>query len=72
MKRIFNFLFFTLSIGVFAQTADNYINEKINKLISPPSQEAYKLGTFGNIPVGFINGTPNISIPLVKDRKSVV
>ncbi|WP_394775816.1 hypothetical protein [Flavobacterium sp.] len=33
--------------------------------IVPPSPSAYSLGNYGNIPVGLVNGTSNINIPLL-------
>ncbi|EJL63975.1 RHS repeat domain-containing protein [Flavobacterium sp. CF136] len=33
--------------------------------IIPPSPSAYSLGNYGNVPVGLVNGTANIDIPLL-------
>ncbi|WP_124020663.1 RHS repeat protein [Flavobacterium aquariorum] len=33
--------------------------------IVPPSPSAYSLGNYGNVPVGLVNGTSNIDIPLL-------
>lgn len=42
----------------------NYLYDKISQITSPPSQEAYNLGTYGEIPLGLSTGAPNVSIPL--------
>lgn len=33
--------------------------------IFPPSPEAFKLGSYGNTPVGMFTGTPNIDVPIM-------
>lgn len=33
--------------------------------IFPPSPEAFKLGSYGNIPIGMFTGAPNIDIPIM-------
>lgn len=64
MKKI-NYLILTLlNVFLYSQLQKNYEYEKITNITSPPSQEAYKLGTFGSLPVGLVTGTPNISVPL--------
>lgn len=37
--------------------------------IIPPSPEAYKLGTYGNAPIGLFTGTPEINIPILTYRE---
>jgi len=50
-----------LIIPTFSRGQDQY-PELIN--VSPQSPDAAILGKFGNIPVGYSTGTPNISIPI--------
>ncbi len=38
-------------------------DNEFTKLI-PPSPTAYELGKYGQIPVGYFTGTPNVSVPL--------
>lgn len=38
-------------------------NEEYARIV-PPSPTAYELGKYGQIPVGYFTGTPNISVPL--------
>lgn len=38
-------------------------DDEFTKII-PPSPTAYELGKYGQIPVGYFTGTPNISVPL--------
>ncbi|MTD72568.1 RHS repeat protein, partial [Flavobacterium sp. LC2016-13] len=33
--------------------------------IVPPAPSAYQLGNYGNVPIGLVNGTSNINIPLL-------
>jgi YD repeat-containing protein len=42
------------------------------KQVIPPSPEASELGKYGNVPVSLFTGTPNISIPLVELKGSVL
>ena len=72
MKKILLIILPWIHLFLQAQPQTNYENEKISKIISPPSQEAYKLGTFGSIPVGLINGTPNINIPLISINSGTI
>ena len=64
MRKIYFLLFILIGFSVYSQLESNYEYEKISRIIAPPSVDAYKLGTFGQVPVGLINGTPNVSIPL--------
>ncbi|SEG38469.1 hypothetical protein SAMN05421847_2141 [Halpernia humi] len=48
---------------IFGQTT-SYTYDKISQITSPPSQEAYNLGTYGEVPLGLSTGAPNVSIPL--------
>ncbi|PZU82577.1 MAG: hypothetical protein DI529_14140 [Chryseobacterium sp.] len=64
MRNKLQLLFVLLSPFLYSQSQTSYEYEKISNMTNPPSEEAYKLGTFGSLPVGLITGTPNISIPL--------
>jgi YD repeat-containing protein len=64
VRKLLTFLLAIISIALRSQPQQSYEYEKIANITSPPSQEAYKLGTFGSLPVGLVTGTPNISVPL--------
>lgn len=54
------FCFFTLNTsGHVANDPDTYTPN-----IIPPSPTAYKLGTYGNTPIGLFTGSQNINVPL--------
>ncbi len=38
-------------------------DDEFTKII-PPSPTAYELGKYGQIPVGYFTGTPNVSVPI--------
>lgn len=61
MRKFFYLLLFLTTL-FNSQTTSVYDNILIT--VSPASPEANRLGTFGSVPVGLINGTPNVSIPL--------
>ncbi len=63
MRTIFLTLLFAFLFcnGILAQPAG--ANYELTKAI-PPSPEAASLGKYGNMPVGYYTGAPNISIPL--------
>ena len=63
VRFLFCIVFVFVSIDTFAQTDDN--PSKYLPNIIPPSPEAYKLGTYGNTPVGLFTGSPNVKIPLL-------
>jgi len=66
MKKTIILISTLLALGVFGQQDDRVNNPaEFQVNITPPSPEAYKLGTFGNIPVGMFTGTPNIDIPII-------
>ncbi|MEP7092868.1 MAG: fibronectin type III domain-containing protein [Flavobacterium sp.] len=56
-------LLFFASTAINAQTTDN--SSTLLPNIIPPSPSAYSLGNYGNVPVGLVNGTSNIDIPLL-------
>lgn len=68
MKKILILVSALLSLSALAQQAEPRVNNPIEfqANIAPPSPEAYKLGSFGNVPVGMFTGTPNIDIPLME------
>lgn len=51
---------------VYAQNGDPIDEDNDFAKIIPPSPIAYELGKYGQIPIGFFTGTPNISVPLYK------
>lgn len=55
-----NYIFAQSSVGNESNDATNYIPK-----ISPSSPEAFKFGSYGNIPIGLFTGSPNVNIPLV-------
>lgn len=54
------FLFFVLNTTLYSQNISTYSP----KLSIPSSPEAALLGRFGDIPVGYYTGTPEITVPL--------
>ncbi|MFN3666290.1 MAG: hypothetical protein ACK4S0_09030, partial [Sediminibacterium sp.] len=53
-------LFFTIFVTkALAQPRNNYIND-----VAMPAPNAASLGKYGDIPVSYFTGTPNISIPI--------
>ncbi|WP_419486817.1 hypothetical protein [Chryseobacterium bernardetii] len=68
MKKTIILVSALLSLGTFAQQQEERVNNpaEFQVNITPPSPEAYKLGSFGNVPVGMFTGTPNIDIPLIE------
>jgi len=59
LKKILLFLLVVVELECLSQ--DNYC--EIPNVV-PPTPTAYELGKYGQIPIGFLTGTPNISIPL--------
>lgn len=56
MKKVFiTALLMFYQLSVFSQELPEII---------PPSPTAYELGKYGQVPIGFFTGTPNVSIPL--------
>ncbi|PLB20059.1 MAG: YD repeat protein [Flavobacteriaceae bacterium FS1-H7996/R] len=47
-------------VGQYVEAQGDYLQTKI----IPPSPTAAALGAYGDIPIGYYTGTPNISIPL--------
>jgi hypothetical protein len=75
-KYILIFLIFWLADSHLKSQQNPYVNNPtiFQPNILPPSPEAYKLGSYGNIPVGMFTGTPNIDIPIMNygtDRNDV-
>ncbi|REC47414.1 hypothetical protein [Chryseobacterium pennipullorum] len=46
-------------------------DENLLPNITPPSPEAYSLGSFGGLEVGEFTGSPNISIPLLHFKGAI-
>lgn len=66
MKKTIILVSALLAIHTFAQQDERVNNPaEFQVNITPPSPEAYKLGTYGNIPVGMFTGTPNTDIPII-------
>lgn len=63
IKALFCFYFVFVSSKITGQTENE--PSKFLPNIIPPSPEAYKLGTYGNTPVGQFTGSPNVKIPLL-------
>ena len=66
MKKTIILVSALFAMYTFAQQdarVNNPVEFQVN--ITPPSPEAYKLGTYGNIPVGMFTGTSNIDIPII-------
>ena len=66
LRFLYCIVFVFVSMETFAQTDDN--PSKYLPNIIPPSPEAYKLGTYGNTPIGLFTGSPNVKIPLLSFR----
>lgn len=58
-KIITSLLLISIGFTVYSQQ-----NEYIPNKVIPPSPTAASLGTYGDVPVSYYTGTPNISIPL--------
>lgn len=64
MKRIFLLsLILFMEINIQAQHTNNLYVPAMSSVI-PPSPNAASLGLFGNIPIGYYNGSADINIPL--------
>ncbi|CAA7195243.1 hypothetical protein [Chryseobacterium potabilaquae] len=71
-KKIISFILFSTTIFIFGQGGGpsgpqiTGTDPSVLSNILPPSAEAYKLGSYGNIPVSLFTGTANINIPLTE------
>ncbi|MBB6273365.1 hypothetical protein HDF26_003825 [Pedobacter cryoconitis] len=63
IKSLLLFLFVFCFLKINGQTPGQGANFQSGKII-PPSPTVAALGKYGDIPVSFYNGTPNIAIPL--------
>lgn len=64
---LFNILLFGALLYSQSKSPGVEEDEDYVKLV-PPSPTAYELGKYGQIPVGYFTGTPNISVPLYNYR----
>ena len=68
MKNLFlSFILFCFSFCVVGQIMDRNQNSYVKELpnIVPPSPQAYSLGSYGDVNVGYFTGTIQPSIPLL-------
>ena len=61
MKKLILLISFSILTGSVMNAQDGAAEDY--KII-PPSPTAYELGKYGQIPVGYFTGTPNVSVPL--------
>lgn len=59
MKKVFTLLLLGCSMSLFSQD----LEVKLPTVV-PPSPEAASLGKYGDIPVGYYTGVPNINVPI--------
>ncbi|WP_185290319.1 hypothetical protein [Chryseobacterium lactis] len=66
MKKLIIPLGILLTTGTLSAQSGQPTNDagKNVPAIFPPTPESYKLGTYGNIPVGLFTGSPNMDIPI--------
>lgn len=50
-------------LSVYGQENEDYVEQQVNKII-PASPNASSLGIYGNTPVGYYTGVPEIKIPI--------
>lgn len=60
-KIIYTLIVLLLYVSCFGQEEDP--NPDLPNLI-PPSPVAYELGKYGQVPVGYFTGTPNVNVPV--------
>ncbi len=63
MRKIIYFLLLLTTFVCAQNSAETDISKNISK-ISPPTPEAYKFATYGNLPIGLFTGATNFNIPL--------